>query len=264
MTDNNDEPTKEELQSRVEQLEQTVSQMLPSRRDALKLGGTALGAAALGSTATGGASAGTDQAGTIGTSNKPVDIEAEDINAEAVNTDILNTDWAIDAGDYGDLQSALNDADSMNINHIIIPPGTYAAVNPYPGQILTGQGSALNSDVVIDGGGAAAINDANVPNNAIIQNCELKNNSGSGQSVAVVDAAGVKFIDCYVSGSGDRGLDLRGGHCQVRGCDFGDGSSITNESVLLRSGAENCTVRNNTRTGTINDSGTGNDVGGNS
>jgi len=36
------EPDRQDLEERVEQLESTISKMLPSRRDALKLGGAAL------------------------------------------------------------------------------------------------------------------------------------------------------------------------------------------------------------------------------
>jgi len=79
-SDQSQEPTRDELETRVEQLEQTVQQMLPSRRDALKLGGTALAAGALGSAASGSASAGTQSVGTIGSASSPVDVEVEDIN----------------------------------------------------------------------------------------------------------------------------------------------------------------------------------------
>jgi len=72
-----DEADRQDLEDRVEQLESTISKMLPSRRDALKLGGAALvGGAAMSGTG----SAGTQQAGTIGTSGAPVDVELEDIN----------------------------------------------------------------------------------------------------------------------------------------------------------------------------------------
>jgi len=87
-TDMSDEPDRQDLEDRVEQLESTISQMLPSRRDALKLGGAALvGGAAM----SGSASAGTSQAGTIGTSGAPVDVNAEDIDAVSVDTEKLNT-----------------------------------------------------------------------------------------------------------------------------------------------------------------------------
>jgi len=81
MTDQSD---RQDLEDRVEQLESTIEKMLPSRRDALKLGGAALvGGAAM----SGSASAGTQQAGTIGTAGAPVDVESEDIN----NADTLTT-----------------------------------------------------------------------------------------------------------------------------------------------------------------------------
>jgi len=82
-----DEPERQDLEDRVDQLESTISKMLPGRRDALKLGGAALvGGAAM----SGSASAGTSQAGTIGTANDPVDVESEDINnADTVTTQDL-------------------------------------------------------------------------------------------------------------------------------------------------------------------------------
>jgi len=84
-TDMSDQPDRQDLEDRVEQLESTISKMLPGRRDALKLGGAALvGGAAM----SGSASAGTGQAGTIGTANDPVDVESEDIN----NADTLTTE----------------------------------------------------------------------------------------------------------------------------------------------------------------------------
>lgn len=77
MTDDSN-PDPDELQARIDQLEQTVEQMLPSRRDLLQMGGgAALGAGLLGAT-TGGASAGTASTGTIGTTSDPVDLVAED------------------------------------------------------------------------------------------------------------------------------------------------------------------------------------------
>jgi len=86
-TDMSDEPDRQDLEDRVEQLEATIAKMLPSRRDALKLGGAALvGGAAM----SGSASAGTQQAGTIGTANNPVDVESEDItNADTIKTQNL-------------------------------------------------------------------------------------------------------------------------------------------------------------------------------
>jgi len=77
-TDDTDSPTDRDLEQRVEQLEQTVQQMLPSRRDALKLGGGALVGAGLMEATTGSAAAGSQSVGTIGTTSDPVDVVAED------------------------------------------------------------------------------------------------------------------------------------------------------------------------------------------
>jgi len=66
----------ERLEDRIEQLEKLTKKMMPSRRDALKLGGAAaIGAATMSGTA----SAGSNQVGTIGDPNNLVDIEAEDV-----------------------------------------------------------------------------------------------------------------------------------------------------------------------------------------
>jgi len=82
-----DEPDRQDLEERVEQLESTITKMLPGRRDALKLGGAALvGGAAMSGTA----SAGDESEGTIGTATDPVDVESEDINnADTVTTQDL-------------------------------------------------------------------------------------------------------------------------------------------------------------------------------
>jgi len=69
---NTDEPSKAELHERVEQLESTVAKMMPSRRDALRMGVAGLaGAAGLGA-ASQSAEAATGSAGQIGdSSNRP-------------------------------------------------------------------------------------------------------------------------------------------------------------------------------------------------
>jgi len=73
-----------QLENRIDKLESTIEKMMPSRRDALKMGGAALvGGAAMSGTA----SAGTNQVGTIGSQASPVDLESEDIN----NADTLTT-----------------------------------------------------------------------------------------------------------------------------------------------------------------------------
>jgi len=76
-----------QLENRIDKLESTIEKMMPSRRDALKMGGAALvGGAAMSGTA----SAGTNQVGTIGSQASPVDLESEDINnADTVTTQDL-------------------------------------------------------------------------------------------------------------------------------------------------------------------------------
>jgi len=110
-----DEPDRQDLEDRVEQLESTMSKMLPSRRDALKLGGAALvGGAAM----SGSASAGTQQAGTIGTANDPVDVESEDItNADTVTTQDLVVNGTA-TGPFGGGGILLESGDTITVQSI--------------------------------------------------------------------------------------------------------------------------------------------------
>jgi hypothetical protein len=81
-----------QLEQRIDELEATIRKMLPSRRDALKLGGAAaIGAA----TMSGSASAGSNSTGDI---TGPVDIEAEDIT----QVDTINGNEIITSGDSVD------------------------------------------------------------------------------------------------------------------------------------------------------------------
>jgi len=78
-----DEPDRQELEDRIDELEQTIAKMLPSRRDALKLGGAALvGGAAMSGAASAQPGDQDGEAGVIGTENSPVDIEASDIEVD--------------------------------------------------------------------------------------------------------------------------------------------------------------------------------------
>jgi len=81
--DMSDETDRQDLEDRVDQLESTMSKMLPSRRDALKLGGAALvGGAAMSGAASAQPGDQDGEAGVIGTDNDPVDIEASDIEVD--------------------------------------------------------------------------------------------------------------------------------------------------------------------------------------
>jgi len=109
-TDMTDQSDRQDLEDRVEQLEGTIAKMLPSRRDALKLGGAALvGGAAM----SGSASAGGDQAGTIGSSpDDEVDIESEDItNSDTITTENLVVNQTA-TGPFGGI--IFSDGDPIN------------------------------------------------------------------------------------------------------------------------------------------------------
>jgi len=80
-TDNTDEPSKAELHDRVRKLESTVEKLMPSRRDALRMGAAGIaGAAGLGA-ASQSAEASTGSAGQIGDVNNRPDVFADTVDA---------------------------------------------------------------------------------------------------------------------------------------------------------------------------------------
>jgi len=86
----------ETLQDRVDEPEATVSKLLPSRRDALKLGAAgAFGAVGMAGSAS---AQNSGQTGTIGTDADRVDVNAEDIDAVSVNTEQANVGQVIRFG----------------------------------------------------------------------------------------------------------------------------------------------------------------------
>jgi len=91
-TDNtdSDEPTKAELHDRVRKLESTVEKLMPSRRDALRMGAAGIaGAAGLGA-ASQSADASTGSAGDIGDPNNRPDLFADDIDANSLSGSVKN------------------------------------------------------------------------------------------------------------------------------------------------------------------------------
>jgi len=93
------------LEDRIDQLEATIKKMLPSRRDALQLGGAAvIGGAAM----SGSASAGTSSTGTI---TGPVDIEAEDIT----QLDTINGDNLVTTSETTDYEVQKDGSDSTGV-----------------------------------------------------------------------------------------------------------------------------------------------------
>jgi len=89
-TDNTDEPSKAELHDRVRKLESTVEKLMPSRRDALKLGAAGLAGAAGLSAASGSAEASTGSAGSIGSNSDRPTIFADDIDANSLTGNVKN------------------------------------------------------------------------------------------------------------------------------------------------------------------------------
>src|SRR6056297_3098743 len=97
-----DDDTIQRLEERIDELEATIKKMLPSRRDALKLGGAAM---------SGTASAGSSQVGTIGDGSNLVDIHAEDLfDVDTINGDNLVT--TSETTDY-DVQKDGSDASGV-------------------------------------------------------------------------------------------------------------------------------------------------------
>jgi len=82
---NTDEPSKAELHDRVKQLESTVEKLMPSRRDALKLGAAGIAGAAGLSATSGSADAATGSAGQIGDSSNRPDIFADTVDANQLS-----------------------------------------------------------------------------------------------------------------------------------------------------------------------------------
>jgi len=96
------------LEDRIDELEATVRKMLPSRRDALKLGGAAaVGAAAFSGTT----SAGSSQVGTIGDGSNLVDIHAEDL----FDVDTINGDNLVTSGETSDYEVQKDGSDSSGV-----------------------------------------------------------------------------------------------------------------------------------------------------
>jgi len=106
-----DEPSKAELHDRVQQLESTVEKLMPSRRDALKLGAAGIAGAAGLSATTQPADAATGSAGQIGDVNNRPDVFADTVdtnNLTGVSTGgdrqgcrvFLDTDQSISSGSF--------------------------------------------------------------------------------------------------------------------------------------------------------------------
>jgi len=114
-----DEPSKAELHERVEQLESTVAKMMPSRRDALRMGAAGLvGAAGLSAT-TQTADASTGSAGDIGDPNNRPDLFADEIDANQLTGvtaggDLPATQVGQDSGNKQPLSVSISNPSSFD------------------------------------------------------------------------------------------------------------------------------------------------------
>jgi len=246
--DMTDEPDRQDLEDRVDQLESTISKMLPSRRDTLKLGGAALvGGAAM----SGSASAGTQQAGTIGTANDPVDVESEDINnADTINTqnilpkNIGNGYHYAAAFDGADADARLDDAlgNTSQGDTIFLENAEYNQDHTISQNVvsLIGGGAHNSGTTIID----ATFDFTGVL--GFISNVGLDTNDGSagvkldfgGQATNIRQAGNrngfieVKASRCIITHLKDVDVTLNGGDNVVNSCigttvtDNGSGNAI--------------------------------------
>jgi len=149
-TDDDDAAT---LRERVRELEQTVAQqqdtiqqLMPSRRAILAGGAGLVGGAAL----TGQASA-QSAAGQVGTSSEPVDVEAATVTADSVNTDDLGiSDTILTSGSYATVMGGSATEDLSDVTST-----SYTAVGGLSGVVNTGNipaGATLYGEFYARGG----------------------------------------------------------------------------------------------------------------
>ena len=133
----------ERLEDRIEQLEAVTKKMMPSRRDALKLGGAAaIGAAAMSGTA----SAGSNQVGTIGDANNLVDIEAEDVNAsDTITTQDLVVNGTA-TGPFGGGGIVLESGDSITVKAVSQRPDSGSFFPLYNGSAKDVLGGVMSGE----------------------------------------------------------------------------------------------------------------------
>jgi len=143
-----DEPTKAELHDRVEKLESTVAKMMPSRRDALRMGAAGLAGAAGLSAASQSAEASTGSAGAIGSTSDRPDLIADDVGPRSIASDYLYAGEFSGSDQNTRLQNALAAADDGDV--IYLESAIYDPITI--GKLLTVIGTGYEfSGTVIDG-----------------------------------------------------------------------------------------------------------------
>jgi hypothetical protein len=196
-----DEPQVEQLENRIDTLESTIEKMMPSRRDALKMGGAALiGGAAMSGTA----SAGTNQVGTIGSASQPVDLESEDINnADTITTGTLDSttvdnsgtvttqDLVVNGtatGPFGGGAPVLESGDTITVETIFQEKVSQSFVELYNGASKDVLGGVINGGQACDFLYEFSDNQTITKNSGVGQNSYLQSNQHSGS-----DAGGSTF-----------------------------------------------------------------------
>jgi len=124
-TDTTDEPTKAELHDRVQQLESTVAKMMPSRRDALRMGAAGLAGAAGLSATSQSVDASVGSAGDIGDPNNRPDLFADEIDANQLTGvtaggDLPATQVGQDSGNKQPLSVSIPNSSSFSQRVCII------------------------------------------------------------------------------------------------------------------------------------------------
>jgi hypothetical protein len=108
--------SKDELEQRVEQLEETVQRMMPNRRQTLKGMGLLGGGALLGGVGSRQADASTGSAGNVGSDTDRPDIYGDSVDANSVSTNALASDIEdpVDVSGSRSLSTEYQNTDSTN------------------------------------------------------------------------------------------------------------------------------------------------------
>jgi len=174
-----------QLENRIDKLESTIEKMMPSRRDALKMGGAAL---AGGSLMAGTASAGTNQVGTIGSPSQLVDIESEDINnADTITTDTLDSTTLNNSGTVT--------TQDINVNQNVNGADTTTAA---AGEALTSDGSGGLSFAEVGGGVPPNFSYSDQSANRTLETT-FTNNTGKALYVNVSVTAGAQTFAFFAN-----------------------------------------------------------------
>ena len=200
-TDTTDEPSKAELHERVEQLESTVEKLMPSRRDALRMGVAGLAGAAGLSAATQPASASTGSAGQIGdSSNRP------DIFADTVDTNQL-TGVSTEKGLISEIPNVEYAATSQELRSVTAPAVVYLDSGTYEVDNLNGDFSTGPLRVI---GTAARFNTAGAGNRTTIQ-------TNTASSLTLGERVELSHVS-FRSGSFPSSIEMTGKAATVRNC----------------------------------------------